>query len=136
MSLFKQSAGSPADALVLTVVGMAKTRVMEKATAPVPTTSGVAPMTVPINFTEDIEFLGYDVHLTSFGGKAAPGVHTFPFSVVLPPTLPPSMFVSRHTRLHASLVCLVWSSAFLLKLTAVEKYYAEHAMLSARHVAS
>lgn len=78
---------------MLTVVGLAKTRVMYKATGIVPTESGVAPYTHRDNSNEDIEFLSYDVQLASFGGKAASGVHSFPFSVVLPPELPPSMKV-------------------------------------------
>ncbi|CAN0471039.1 unnamed protein product, partial [Ectocarpus sp. 8 AP-2014] len=43
---------------------------------------------------EDKEILSYDVQLGSFGGKAASGVHNFPFSVTLPAGLPPSMTVS------------------------------------------
>lgn len=90
----QKDAGTAANALVLTVVGLAKTRVMYKATGIVPTTSGVAPYTHRDNYNEDIEFLSYDVQLASFNGKASSGVHSFPFSVVLPPDLPPSMKVS------------------------------------------
>ncbi|CAN0513484.1 unnamed protein product [Ectocarpus sp. 12 AP-2014] len=43
---------------------------------------------------EDKEILSYDVQLESVGGKAASGVHNFPFSVTLPAGLPPSMTVS------------------------------------------
>ncbi|CAM9445359.1 unnamed protein product [Ectocarpus sp. 6 AP-2014] len=43
---------------------------------------------------EDKEILSYDVQLGLFGGKAASGVHNFPFSVTLPAGLPPSMTVS------------------------------------------
>lgn len=43
--------------------------------------------------TENREILGYDIQLASFGGKAASGTHSFPFSVMLPPGLPPSMKV-------------------------------------------
>lgn len=43
--------------------------------------------------TEKKEFLSYDVQLASFGGTAASGSHNFPFSVMLPPGLPPSMKV-------------------------------------------
>ena len=89
----QKDAGSPADALVLRLVGLAKTRVMFKQTILVPTASGAAPVTHRDTLSEDIEFLGYDVHLASFGGQAAPGVHTFPFSVILPLGLPPSMSV-------------------------------------------
>lgn len=89
----QKDAGTSANTLVLTLVGLAKTRVMYKATGIVPTTSGAAPYTHRDNSSEDIEFLGYDVQLASFGEKAAPGVHSFPFSVVLPPGLPPSMKV-------------------------------------------
>lgn len=83
---------------MLRLVGLAKTRVMSKATGVVPTTSGAAPNTHRDALSEDIEFLGYDVHLSSFGGKVASGVHSFPFSVVLPPGLPPSMKVPVHVQ--------------------------------------
>ena len=43
---------------------------------------------------EKKEFLSYEVQLAAFGGKAASGSHNFPFSVMLPPGLPPSMKVS------------------------------------------
>lgn len=42
---------------------------------------------------ETKEFISYDVQLASFGGKAASGVHTFPFSITLPAGLPPSLKV-------------------------------------------
>lgn len=78
---------------MLTVVGLAKTRVMYQATGIVPTTSGVAPYTHRDNSNEDLIILNYDVQLASFGGKAPSGEHNFPFSVVMPSELPPSMKV-------------------------------------------
>lgn len=114
----QKDAGTSATALVVTVVGLAKTRAMYKATGIVPTASGAAPYTHRDNSAEDIEFLSYDVQLASFGGKAAAGVHSFPFSVVLPSELPPSMKVRKPLavllRFHAAhtvtFVFFFWSS--------------------------
>lgn len=45
-------------------------------------------------FNEEVEFLGYDVQLAAFGGKAPAGAHSFPFSIKLPSVLTaPSMEV-------------------------------------------
>lgn len=50
---------------------------------------------------ESNEFLSYDVQLASFGGKAASGNHSFPFSVKLPSSLPPSMEVRLNDSWHS-----------------------------------
>ncbi|CAM9920917.1 unnamed protein product [Pylaiella littoralis] len=86
-----KDAGTSADALVLRVVGLIKTRSITKSTGLYATVSGAAAYTDHQVMSEDMEFLGYDVHLASFGGKMAAGEHSFPFSVVLPSELPPSM---------------------------------------------
>lgn len=86
-------AGSPAGDLVLRLVGLAKTRAMYKATGIVPTLSGAAPYTLRDTMSQDMEFLGYDMPLRSFGGRVAAGEYAIPFAVVLPPSLPPSMKV-------------------------------------------
>lgn len=78
---------------MLRLVGLAKTRAMYKATGVVPTMDGAAPYTHRDTMSEDMEFLGYDVTLRSFGGKVGSGEYTIPFAVVLPPSLPPSMKV-------------------------------------------
>eukprot|EP00752_Nemacystus_decipiens_P010236 g9120.t1 len=83
--------GTAASALVLTVVGLAKTRVMSQTTGVVPTVSGAAPYTHRSVSNEDLEVLGYDLQLASFGGKVQSGEHNFPFSVTMPSELPPSM---------------------------------------------
>ncbi|CAB1111736.1 unnamed protein product [Ectocarpus sp. CCAP 1310/34] len=91
LNVTAKDAGSPAGSLVIRLVGLAKTRAMFIATGVVPTTSGAAPYTYRDMLSEDVEFLGYDVQLADFGGKAASGEHTYDFSVTLPPSLPASM---------------------------------------------
>lgn len=54
---------------------------------------------------EDKEILSYDMQLGSFGGKAASGVHNFPFSVTLPAGLPPSMTVSPILTVRSESLC-------------------------------
>lgn len=94
MIILQGDAGTSADALVVRLVGMTKTRAITKSTGLYPTLSGAATYTDHHASSEDIEFLGYDVQVASFGGgKVAAGVHSFPFSVVLPSGLPPSMKV-------------------------------------------
>lgn len=93
-------AGTSANALVLTVVGLAKTRVIYQATGIVPTASGAAPYTLRDSSNEDLIILNYDVQLASFGGKAQSGEHNFPFSVVMPSELPPSMKVRNLAVFH------------------------------------
>lgn len=79
---------------MLRLFGVAKTRVMYDTTNMAHNNAGN-----PQSFqhremlTEKKEFLSYDVQLAAFGGKAALGSHNFPFSVMLPPGLPPSMKV-------------------------------------------
>ncbi|CAN0329985.1 unnamed protein product [Ectocarpus sp. 12 AP-2014] len=91
LNVTAKDAGSPASSLVIRLVGLAKTRAMFIATGVVPTASGAAPYTHRDTLSEDVEFLGYDVHLADFGGRAASGEHTYDFSVTLPPSLPASM---------------------------------------------
>lgn len=45
------------------------------------------------SYKETNVFLSFDVQLASFGGKAASGVHSFPFAIMLPVDLPPSLLV-------------------------------------------
>ncbi|CAN0089818.1 unnamed protein product, partial [Laminaria digitata] len=75
--------GSSADSLVLRLVGLARTRIDRS--------SGTGNNSHDTTYTAKDEFLSFDVQLASFGGKAAPGSHSFPFSVMLPPGLPSSM---------------------------------------------
>ncbi|CAM9398876.1 unnamed protein product [Hapterophycus canaliculatus] len=83
--------GSPAGDLVLRLVGLAKTRAMYEAVGVLPTVSGASTYTHRDTMSEDMEFLGFDVTLRSFGGKVDAGEYVIPFAVVLPPSLPPSM---------------------------------------------
>ncbi|CAM9308338.1 unnamed protein product [Ectocarpus sp. 4 AP-2014] len=80
----KNNKESSADELKLRLVGHVKTAV-EYSTSKGEETKMAR---------EDKEILSYDVQLGSFGGKAASGVHNFPFSVTLPAGLLPSMTVS------------------------------------------
>ena len=43
--------------------------------------------------SEQNDFLSYEVQLASFEGRATTGSHSYPFSVMLPPSLPSSMQV-------------------------------------------
>lgn len=79
----KNNKESSADELKLRLVGLVKTAVEYS------TGQGEEKKVT----REDKEILSYDVQLGSFGGKAASGVHNFPFSVTLPEGLPPSMTV-------------------------------------------
>lgn len=97
MRTSQKDAGSPAGSLVIRLVGLAKTRAMFTTTGVVPTESGAAPYTYRDTLSEDVEFLGHDVQLADFGGRAASGEHTYDFSVTLPPSLPASMKVSRRS---------------------------------------
>lgn len=106
-AFFQKDAGTSADALVLRVVGLIKTRSITKSTGLYATVSGAAAYTDHQAMSEDMEFLGYDVHLASFGGKMAAGEHSFPFSVVLPSELPPSMKVPIH---GSTITSLPWRS--------------------------
>ncbi|CAM9376576.1 unnamed protein product, partial [Hapterophycus canaliculatus] len=87
----KNADGSSADELVLRLVGAAETCVMHDKTNT--THNGTSSQTY--NGRERVwetkEFLSYEVKLAAFGGKAASGSHSFPFSLMLPPGLPPSM---------------------------------------------
>lgn len=42
---------------------------------------------------QEVDFLKFDMLLTSFRGMAGPGVHVLPFAVVLPEVLPSTMLV-------------------------------------------
>lgn len=86
--------GSSADGLVLRLIGRAKTRVMRETTVVVPNGSDTSRTTTHREvISEEKDFLSYEVQLASFGGKATTGSHGYPFSVMLPPGLPPSMQV-------------------------------------------
>ncbi|CAM9445217.1 unnamed protein product [Ectocarpus sp. 6 AP-2014] len=87
----KNEEGSSADELVLRLYGVAKTRVMYDTTNMAHNNSNAQSYTHREMLTEKKEFLSYDVQLAAFGGKAASGSHSFPFQVMLPPGLPPSM---------------------------------------------
>lgn len=50
---------------------------------------------------QEIEHLSHDEQLASFGGKAASGTHSFPFSVMLPADVPPTMEVRLGVILYA-----------------------------------
>ncbi|CAM9692714.1 unnamed protein product [Scytosiphon promiscuus] len=91
LNVTAKDAGSPAGDLVLRLVGLAKTRAMYKTTGVLPTVDGAATYTHRDTMSEDMEFLGYDMILRSFGGKVGSGEYTIPFAVVLPRSLPPSM---------------------------------------------
>lgn len=89
----KNAEGSSANELVLRLFGVAKTRVMYDTTNMAHSGNNAQSYTHREMLTEKKEFLSYDVQLAAFGGKAASGSHNFPFSVMLPPGLPPSMKV-------------------------------------------
>ncbi|CAN0451438.1 unnamed protein product, partial [Scytosiphon promiscuus] len=76
---------SSADRLVLRLVGLATTRIVRR--------TGNGENSSNAVYAAKNEFLSFDVQLASFGGKAAAGSHSFPFSVMLPPALPSSMKV-------------------------------------------
>ena len=78
--------GSSADALVMRLIGLAKTRIVRE--------NGHNNNRSYYGARE--EFLSFEFQLASFGGKAAAGSHNFTFSLVLPPGLPSSMKVSGH----------------------------------------
>lgn len=81
----KNNKESSADELKLQMVGQTKTTVIYY------TGSGDNRQRRTAKETKDS--FSYDVQLASFGGKAASGVHNFPFSMTLPVGLPPSMKV-------------------------------------------
>lgn len=89
----RNAEGSSANELVLRLFGVAKTRVMYDTTNMTHNNSNAQSYTHREMLTEKKEFLSYDVQLANFGGTAASGSHSFPFSVMLPPGLPPSMEV-------------------------------------------
>lgn len=78
---------------MLRLFGVAKTRVMYDTTNMAHNGNNSQSYTHREMLTEKKEFLSYDVQLAAFGGTAASGSHNFPFSVMLPPGLPPSMEV-------------------------------------------
>lgn len=80
---------------MLRLFGVAKTMVMYDTTNMAHNNSNSQSYTHREMLREKKEFLSYDVQLAAFGGKAASGSHNFPFSVMLPPGLPPSMKVTR-----------------------------------------
>lgn len=92
-NLQKNAEGSSANELVLRLFGVAKTTVMYDTTNMAHNNSNAQSYTHREMLREKKEFLSYEVQLASFGGKAASGSHNFPFSVMLPPGLPPSMKV-------------------------------------------
>lgn len=75
----KNNKESSADGLKLRMVGQTKTTLVDRREEK--------------SFSETKDFFSHDVQLASFGGKAASGVHSFPFSVMLPVGLPPSLMV-------------------------------------------
>ena len=86
--------GSSADGLVLRMVGLATTRVMRETTVITPNGNNANHTTTHREvISEEKDFLSYEVQLASFGGKATTGSHGYPFSVMLPRGLPPSMQV-------------------------------------------
>lgn len=89
----KDAEGSSANELVLRLVGTAKTCVMYDTTNMAHTGNNSQSFTHREMLREKKEILSYEVNLAAFGGKAASGSHNFPFSVMLPPGLPPSMKV-------------------------------------------
>lgn len=89
----KDAEGSSANELILRLFGVAKTMVMYDTTNMAHNNSNAQSYTHREMLREKKEFLSYEVQLAAFGGKAASGSHNFPFSVMLPPGLPPSMKV-------------------------------------------
>lgn len=85
----KNSKESSADELKLEMIGQIKTVVVYY------TGSGKDRKKHTAKETKD--FLSHDVQLASFGGKAASGMHSFPFSMTLPVGLPPSLKVGCDT---------------------------------------
>ncbi|CAM9692644.1 unnamed protein product [Scytosiphon promiscuus] len=87
----KNAEGSSANELVLRLVGEAKTCVMYDTTNMAHNGNNAQSFNHREMLREKKDFLSYEVNLAAFGGKATPGSHNFPFSVMLPPGLPPSM---------------------------------------------
>lgn len=59
---------------------------------------------------ETKELFSYDVQLASFGGTAASGEHSFPFSMTFPEGLPPSLKVGKETRAEGTIE-IAWGSS-------------------------
>ncbi|CAM9286211.1 unnamed protein product [Ascophyllum nodosum] len=78
---------SSADELILKLIGKASNLVYHQVFSAGP--DGGTMVRQPIWQHEEI--ISYESQLTAFGGKAAPGRHSYPFSVALPPRLPPTM---------------------------------------------
>eukprot|EP00752_Nemacystus_decipiens_P010235 g9119.t1 len=87
----KNAEGTSANELVLRLYGVAKTTVLYNTTNMAHNNSNAQSYQNRDILREKKEFLSYEVQLAAFGGKAASGSHSFPFSVMLPPGLPPSM---------------------------------------------
>lgn len=88
-----ESVGSAAGDLVVQLVGQVVTLAKNNISVPVATASGIAPVTLRDIATETQQFLAFDITLASFGSRAMPGTHSFPFAVALPANLPSSMSV-------------------------------------------
>lgn len=83
----KKTEGSSAKELTLRLVGTATTRVYLE---------GQRDTFGRTEYSEDSdEFLSYEVQLACFDRKATTGIHNFPFSIMLPPGLYPSMKVRK-----------------------------------------
>jgi len=85
----KNNKESSADDLKLEMIGQTKTRVVYH--------TGSGDDRQRHEAKETKVFLSYEMKLADFDGKAASGVHSFPFSVTLPGGLPPSMKVGLET---------------------------------------
>lgn len=66
---------------------------MRETTVIIPSGDGNRTTTHREAVSEQKDFLSYEVHLATFGGRMTAGSHSYPFSVMLPPGLPSSMQV-------------------------------------------
>lgn len=99
--------------LILTLVGLAQACVLYDSTHATDNGSNTHTYQHKEMVTEKNGFLSYDVQLASFGGKTAVGTHTFPFSLMLPPDLPPSMQVRLNGSMRTLFCCFRLSTCAL-----------------------
>lgn len=76
-----ESDGTSAEAVVIELIGKAKAHVVY-----------YTHQSRNVSYKSE-KFLKFDTQLGSFGGHAPTGVHTFPFGLQLPATIPSSMKV-------------------------------------------
>ena len=77
--------------ITLTLIGRAKTRTIVHMRAPLVLDEGGGGEATSHVDDDHKDIINYNIQLTTLQRKAVSGIQSFPFSVVLPPGLPPSM---------------------------------------------